>query len=363
MAFMLAFSSFLVVPAFALEFSDTVGIEEEASVYKMVSLGVMSNPGDEFNPSGNLTGAEFTYMAKALGLSGATNGKTVTYAQLAKVLASGLGLKASWTNRAIDHLYFLERKGVLSIDTDLDALVTREGAAAAFDRFVTLKGSYKTFSGVVSNNIETHLIIITDSGAAAYPVSKTASAFISGQNTGIDAVQQGSPVHVTLNKQGQVAFVESEYLDAEEGTLVLDAGKMKINNIVKDVNLNAYFAPLPNTPNKAFTFATFNDYAKKGITFGGQAFFTSEGEISLVYAYAAKISGAKVGFTATGVMVDVEGLSLPFNLSEEAVVKIDGAESTIDGFKAYKTKGAKYTATVTTDSFGTVTGIEATTSK
>ncbi len=362
MAFMLAFSSFLVLPAFAVSFEDTVGIEGEASVYKLVSLGVMSNLGEEFNPSANLSGTELANMAKAVGLTGVSAGKTVTYAQLAKVLANGLGLKPAWTNRAIDHLYYLDRKGVLDIDTDLDANVTREEAAVAFDRYITLKGTFATTTGVVVMSSEDKVTIITDSGTANYHYAKDVSAFVSGQKQDMDSIQQGSPVEVTFNKQGQIAFVTSEYLDAEEGSLVLEAGKMKIRDtIVKDVNLNAYFAPLPNTPNREFTFATFSDYMKKGITFGGQVFFTSEDEISLVYAYAAKISGATVVLSSAGVRVDVEGLSLLFELSDEVVVNIDGAESSIDDFKTYRAKGVEYTATVETNAFGAVVGIDVTT--
>lgn len=363
MAFMLAFSSFLVLPAFAVSFEDTLGIEGESSVYKLVSLGVMSNPGNEFNPSANLSGTEFANMAKAVGITDASAGKTVTYAQLAKVIANGLGLKSAWTNRAIDHLYFLERKGVLDIDTDLDANVTRQAAAVAFDRYITLKGTFATKTGVVVTNSEGNITLTTDSGTANYPVSKDASAFVSGQYQGVDTIQQGSPVEVTLNKQGQIAFIISEYLDAEEGPLVLEGGKMKIGeSFVKDVNLNAYFAPLPNKPNDVFTFATFSDYMKKGVAFGGQAFFTSEGEISLVYAHAAKVSGATIVLSNAGVRTDLEGLSLLFELSDEVIVKIDEAESSIDDLKAYLTKrDASYTATVEADAFGSAVGIEVTT--
>jgi len=361
----LAFSSF-VLPAYAVSFEDTVGIGSEMAIAKLVSLGLLPNPGENFNPDQAISRADFANLAKQLtGADASKGGKTVTYAELSKVLANGLGLKAAWTNRPIDYLFYLERKGVLDIDTDLDATVTRADAADAFDKYLTLKGTFTTISGVVAGASDTGLSITSESGTKAYPFAKDVSAFIGGQSTDLSSVQQGVPVEVVLNKNGQIAFVSGVFLDAEEGTLVLSEGKLKIaDKFVKDININAYISPLPSQPSEPFTFAQFAEYQNKGISFSGQAFFTDQDEVTLIYPYISSIEGASVTFSAPGVVADFgEGFSLGFNLGAEVKVTIDGADSNIDNYKAYQKAGTKHSATLGLNANGEVVSIVVTSEK
>lgn len=356
----LAFSSF-VLPAYAVSFEDTVGIGSEMAIAKLVSLGLLPNPGENFNPEQAISRADFANLAKQLtGADVSKGGKTVTYAELSKVLANGLGLKASWTNRPIDYLFYLERKGVLDIDTDLDATVTRADAAEAFNNFLSLKGTFKTVTGVVAAASETGLTLITNSGRETYAFAKDVSAFMSEQNVDRSQVQQGTPVNITLNKNGQIAFIDGELITAEEGPFTLDAGK--ING--KEVNLNAYFASLPSTPDVPFTFKTFSDYQNHGVTFNGQIYYDGQDIISLVYPYISKVEGVTVSFTETGVVADLgDGFTLTLNFAEEVKVSIDGADSNVDGFKAYKKAGNKYTATLELNENEEIVSVAVTTEK
>lgn len=361
----LAFSSF-VFPAYAVSFEDTVGIGSEMAIAKIVSLGLLPSPGNNFNPEQPISRADFANLTKQLtGADVSKGSKTVTYAELSKVLANGLGLKSSWTNRPIDYLYYLDRKGVLDIDTDLDAVVTREAAAVAFDKYLSLKNSFKTVSGVVVGVSSTGISVNTDDGRIAYPFAKNISPFINEQIVDPTTITLGTPVDLTLNKQGQIAFLSGKLLDAEEGSLKLEAGKLKIRDtITKDLNFNVYLAPLPSKPNKSFTLAEFGQYQNKGISFAGTAFFADNDEVTIIYPYIAKINGATISFTTTGIVAELgEGFNLAFELSDELKVKIDETDSDLEGLKAYKRAGHVYKATIELNSNEVITSISVTSQK
>jgi hypothetical protein len=399
----LAFSSLAVTnqPVFAVEFSDTFGFSTETSINKLVSLGVMRHPGANFNPEGALTRAEFAHMVnqvmtlstgkkvalKDLSSKNAAytntlklinNGyltvgkgyvkpsKGVTYAEMSKALSQGLGLKKTWTNRPVDFLFYLVRKEVLDIDTDLDAVVTREAAAVAFDKFITEKGLFTTDNGIVVAVTDKGFTLNNGSEFKTYTFASNVSPFVGGQAVTKAEVQIGSPATVVLNKKGTVAYYGGELLDAEENVIALDKSKWTIGvatattpALVKDLNTEAFVAPLPNRANGEFSIKEIDTYTKaKGVTFSGQVFFTNTEEITAIYAWISKVEGKDITVTGNSVTVSItSAIKETFNVLEEAKVTLDGKD-----VKLADLKGA-LTATVEADKFGNVTAIAAVTKK
>ncbi|WP_108670472.1 S-layer homology domain-containing protein [Peribacillus acanthi] len=395
----LAFGAVSATPAFAVEFMDTTGLSSESAINKLVALGVMKNPGDMFDPEGELTRAEFTYMVnqvmalntgnkkivfKDLSQKNAayTNAlkmvnhgyltldkgsvklsKGVTNAEMGKFLAQGLGLKKSWTNRPIDYLFYLVRKDVLDIDTDLDAVVTREQAAIAFDKYITAKGIYRTDSGIVVAVSKTGFTINNGSEYKTYRYAPNVSVLISGQSATTEDVQIGSPTTVILNKKGTVAYYGGELLDAEENTIKLSNAKWTIGTLVKEVNLEAYVHALPNKPKEEFTIKLLDTLGKAGAQFSGQVFFTNNDEVTALYPYISKVENKSVKLSATGTSVTVAlsaTLSETFTVSETVAITIDGKVATVQEFNALK-PGEAVTATIEADANGNVTAIKYTT--
>lgn len=379
--------------AYAVEFADTSGSQSETSINKLVSLGVMKNPGDAFDPEGELTRIEFAYMVNqvmSLGtgkkvafkdLSSKNSNYTntlklvnngylsvskgnvhpqngVTYAEMSKALAQGLGLKKGWTNRPIDFLFYLVRKDVLDIDVDLDEVVTREAAAVAFDKFITLKGNFTTDEGVVVAVSDKGFTLNNGSDTTDYTFASNISIFVSDQAATAEDVQIGSPATVVLNKKGQAAFYGGELLDAEEGALKLTAAKWEIGTFKKDVNLNAYVASLPNNPTAEFSIKLIDEYLKNGAEFGAQTFFTKDDEVTAIYPYITKVNKKDI-------TVDGKKLTVVLNASyketlainDEVKVTLDGKEAKLEDLKG------KLEATITVEKFGTVLTIDATTKK
>lgn len=390
--------------AYAAQFADTSGIEAEMSIVKVVNLGVFANPGENFNPEGAFTRSEFTnalnnvldlgaakpVAVKDLNTKNGANSravkminhgflklnskgefqpsKGVTYAELAAGLAYGLGFKKHWSNRPIDYLFFLERKGVLSIDTDLDAVVTKEAAAVAFDKFITLKGVFQTDTGVVAEHTQDKIVINNGSEYVEYKLASDVSFFVNGELSEKEVVGAGSPVALFLNRNGEVAFVTGSGLDLLEGTIAMDAGKVKINgSVVKDVDLNAIVSPLPNDPEGTFTLTTFNGYVGAGVTFGGGAFFSLESDlVTMLNLYMAKIG--ERAFTVSGegtVTVDFSDAALAnqtFKVSEEAKIVLADAPDkalTVKDLQDLQASGKKLSAAFELNAAGEITSITA----
>ncbi|WP_316570202.1 S-layer homology domain-containing protein [Neobacillus sp. YIM B06451] len=386
--------SFAVVNnAYAVEFADTSGSQGETSINKLVSLGVIKNPGDVFDPEGELTRIEFAYIVNqvmSLGtgkkvafkdlssknsnytntLKLVNNGylslskgnvepqKGVTYAEMSKALAQGLGLKKAWTNRPIDFLFYLVRKDVLDIDVDLDEVVTREAAAVAFDKFITLKGNFTTDEGVVVAVSEKGFTLNNGSDTTEYTFASNISLFVGDQAVTAEDVQVGSPATVILNKNGQAAFYAGEILDAEEGALKVTAGKWNIGTFTKDMNLNAFVASLPNSPTQEFTIKLITEYLGNGAEFGAQAFFTKDDEVTGIYPFISKVTNKDIAINGKQLTVTLTAAyKETFTINDEVKVTLDGKEAKLEDLK-----GA-LTATITAEKFGSVLTIDATTKK
>jgi hypothetical protein len=346
----LTFSS---ISALAVSFDDVSS--NEASITKLVSLGVVVNTGANFNPEKGLTRQEFAEISsrimtlsapktvkisdvknnaavtKAVGAGVLTvNSKgqfkpknAITFSDLARGLAYGLGFKKSWSNRPIDHLYFLERKGVLSIDTDLDAVVTREDAAVAIDKYMTVKESYITASGIVDRVNGNVLIVKTDSGSASYKINSKASLFLDEQAASQGNLAKGTDVNFILNKKGEVAYLTGNGLEVFDGNLGYAGGNLTFNGAAKNFKLNAVVVALPNNPAVPFTYTEFSNYASKaGVSFGGTLYSnTATDEITMLEAYVSKVANRAFTVSKGKVKFDFSDVALKeqsFTLSEEA---------------------------------------------
>ncbi|WP_059172570.1 S-layer homology domain-containing protein [Bacillus sp. FJAT-27445] len=395
-----ALSCSLILPSFAVtnnayavEFADTSGSQSEVSINKLVSLGVMKNPGDVFDPEGDFTRLDFAYMVnQVMSLSAGksvafkdlssknsnytntlklvNNGflsvdkgnvkpsKGVTYAEMSKALAQGLGLKKGWTNRPIDFLFYLVRKDVLDIDVDLDAVVTREAAAVAFDKFITLKGNFTTEEGVVVAVTDKGFTVNSASGTTDYTFASNISVFVSEQAATTEDIQVGSPVTVVLNKKGQAAYYGGELLDAEEGALKLTAAKWELGTFKKEINLDAFVASLPNNPEGEFSIKLIDEYIKNGAEFGAQAFFTKDDEVTAIYPFVSKATNKDIAINGKQLTVTLAAAyKETFVINDDVKVTLDGKEA-----KLVDLKGA-LTATITAEKFGSVLTIDATTKK
>ncbi|WP_163100760.1 S-layer homology domain-containing protein [Peribacillus alkalitolerans] len=380
--------------AFAVEFVDTSGLSSESSINKLVSLGIMKNTGDTFNPDAGLTRSEFVLMVNSImGLSTGSkkvtfsdlsqkhkdynntlrlvnNGylsvdkgaikpnKGVTYAELSKVLAQGLGLKKSWTNRPVDYLFYLNRKEVLDIDVDLDEVVTKEAAAVAFDKYITQKGLFTTETGIVAS---VHAKGFTLTDGSSYTFASNVSVLVSGQGATIDDLQVGSPATVILNKKGTVAYYGGELLDAEESTIKYGSAKWTIGTLTKEVNLDAFVQTLPNNPGKEFGIKLIDEYQKAGAQFSGQVFFTNIDEVTALYPYIAKAENKAISVNGNALTLTLSAtISETFNISEEVKVTLNGKDATLADVTAKQTAGETISATIEADKFGNVTVITAT---
>ncbi|ANE47612.1 hypothetical protein SY83_16465 [Paenibacillus swuensis] len=404
--------------AFAASLNDTIGLSNEVAINKLVSLGVFTSS-KTFNPESELTRGEFALIiSKILPLSNGTaisikdvptkNGanatiakavshgllkldakgnfaasKGVTYSELGKVLSVGLGLKSTWTNRPIDFLYYLERKGVLSIDTDLDAVVTKEEAAAAIDKYVEIKQLYTADEGVIASLTKTGIVLNNGSDYKTYAYAKNASLFVDNQGVEKENLGEGSPVHILLNAKGEIAFISGRSLELAEGTLVYADGKIKVNDkLTKNVDLNVVVAPLPNAPTAEFTFDSFGKYSVNGVTFGGQSFVNTQAdEVTMLTVYIAKAENRGIKLIGDSVKVVFSDVALDdqvFTLSKDAKVSLietvkekskdaDGKEvetskdvtkpSSLADLQGLQTAGNVFTGTVEVDNTGVITSI------
>lgn len=400
----LTFSS---ISAMAVSFDDVSGSSSEASISKLVSLGIVVNKGANFNPEKGLTRQEFAEITsrimtvsasktvklkdtknaaavKAVSAGVLTVGKkgefkpknAITYADLARGLAYGLGFKKSWSNRPVDHLYFLERKGVLSIDSDLDAVVTREEAAVAIDNFLKVNDAYNTASGIVDRVNGNVVIVKTDTGSKSYKISSNVSIFLDEQYGDVGNLAKGSAIDMVLNKKGEVAFVTGAGLEVFDGNLGYSGGNLTFNGAVKNYKLNAIVTALPNNPTTPFTFTEFSNYSSKaGVSFAGTLYSnTTTDEITMLEAYISKVANRVVKFEKNKAVFDFSDAVLKaqrFAFSEEVkftlleTVKDEKGketttpkEVTLADLVALQSAGKVLTATLTAGADGLATAIE-----
>ena len=385
------------VSTYAASFDDVSGLDSEMSITKLVSLGYLVNKGSDFNPEKGFTRGEFADLAAKLVYLGKAPSKSVkvkdtknanaaklvskgyfkltkkgeflpkkglTYAELSKVLASGLGFKTSWSNRPVDFLFFLERKGVLSIDTNLNAVVTKEAAAVAVDKFLQAKDVYRDLNGVVVGSTPTSITVKSDSGVKTYKLSSNASLFIDDQATDTDALGLGTAVEVIFDKAGKVAFVSGSGLDSFEGTLGYSNGKITVGTTALEVDLNFVVSNLPSHPDKDFTFREFTGYSAAGVSYFGSVYtnYTND-QVTALNAAIGKLTDKGLSVTATGDYVfdfsesALENLTLTADEAVVVNVTKDGktdVSSTSDLVKLIA-DGYKLTASVEVSAEGKIT--------
>ncbi|MHC0038281.1 S-layer homology domain-containing protein [Pseudoneobacillus sp. C159] len=334
--------TFTSISAMAVSFDDVSS--NEASISKLVSLGIVVNNAASFNPDKGLSRQEFAEIASRImtlkgtksikitdvknnaAVNNAVNAgiltvntkgqfkpkNAVTYTDLARTLAYGLGFKSSWSNRPVDHFYFLERKGVLTIDTDLDAIVTREEAVVAIDKFLQAKDFYKTMTGVVNQINGNTIQISTGSGLSSYKFNSKASIYLDEQNGSLEGIAKGTKIHLTLNKKGEVAYAEGNSLDMLDGNLNYINGNLTLNGVPKNWLLNGLVTSLPNSPDVPLTFTEFSNYAAKaGVSFaGGMYSDTVTDEITILEPYIAKISNRVVKIQNNKAVFDFSDVAL-----------------------------------------------------
>jgi len=388
---------------FAASIQDTAGLDSEMSINKLVSLGVIAIKNGSFQPDVALTRTEFaSILNKVVSLSQPKaitikdvntkngensdiakavnsgllklNGKgefnangSVTYADFSRALAVGLGLKSSWTDRPIDYLFYLDRKGVLSIDTDLDAVVTREGAAVALDKFVELKNTFKSNKGVIAQVTDAGVSLNTSSGKVFYKFASGVSVFIDDQGDNTSSLSVGSAAEVELNKKGELAFISTIGKELEEGVLAYKDGKLNVSSKVKNFDLNAVFAPLPNNPSKDFTLDNYGKYSIAGVQFSGQAYINYRtDEVVMMTPYVSQISGR--AFTVSGSKVTLDfsedALSnLTFAMGEGAKATLDGKDITLSDLSGKIKGGAQLDVVFDMNQAGEITAVTATTPK
>ncbi|MFD2444706.1 S-layer homology domain-containing protein [Bacillus sp. CGMCC 1.16607] len=357
----LTFSS---ISAMAVSFDDLSGSEGEMAIHKLVSLGIIVDKDTYFNPEAGLSRLEFAEItSRIVPLSAAkvvkikdvntTKGQNaavlkvlntgllslnkngeykpksnITQGELAKALAYGLGFKKAWSNRPIDYLFYLERKGVLDIDTDLDAAVTREQAAVAIDKYMLVKEGYKTKKGIVSGLTATGFSLKNESGVVSYKLAANASIFLDAQQGEKDNLAAGTEIQILFNSKNEVAFVSGDGLELVDGKLGYVGGNLTFNDAAKKFNLNAIVQNLPNNPTTAFTFTEFSNYAAKAdVKFEGALYSsTVTDEVTMLEPYITKIEKFKPAKIAGDtVTFDFSGFALKnqtFKFAEDAKFNI-----------------------------------------
>ncbi|MBP0724247.1 S-layer homology domain-containing protein [Bacillus sp. RG28] len=388
---------------FAASFDDVSGSQSEMAITKLVSLGYIVNKGSNFNPDSGLSRLEFADIAnkiinlgkpatvkiKDLTTSGGKNAnavklvkggfiqltkkgeflpkKAVTYAELSKVLATGLGFKQSWSNRPIDFLFFLDRKGVLDIGTNLDAAVTKENAAVAIDKYLEVKNVYKDVVGVIQDSSPTSITLKTKAGLKVYKIASNSSLFINDDATDTDALGLGTEAHLILDNSGKVAFVDAVGIDSVEGTLGYAGGKITINSNPYNVNLNVIVPNLPSGTSD-FTFKDFSAYTASGVTFKGSCYTNLQTDwVTALNAYIYKVDNRSITVSPTGgVVFDFSDVALN-NLSfatDTAKISVTIGDKTTDSsvadLSALQQQGYKMTASLEAGADGAVTKLNVT---
>jgi hypothetical protein len=395
---------------FAASLDDTAGIPGEVSMNKLVSLHVLPVSGASYYPDDALSRSDFVYaltkvlklnapkslkikdvsskskdyalVAKVVGsgllrldAKGNFNAKkAVTYAEFSRALAAGLGLKLSWSDRPIDYLFYLERKGVLDIDTDLDAVVTRGAAAVAIDQVITLKNTFKSDSGVVVELKGNSVVLNNGVENVTYNLAKDASLFLSGQIDELSSFGSGTSVQVLLNAKGEIAFMSGHSLSLEEGTIVYSDGKVKINSNLRNIDLRAVVQPLPNDVNGTFTLKGFGNYSAAGVTFSGGAYINNTSdEVTLLDLRVAKVEEKPFTVGLNGSLtLDFSGDGLAnqtFKTADDVKITLKGKADTdkdqtltLSELSALQA-GNTLTGTVEINADGFVTSIAATAEK
>lgn len=353
--------------AFAVSFDDVSGAENEKAITKLVSLGYLNVKGSNFNPEATVSRAEFATIAnkvvdfgapgkiKVTDLKGTNtpalkmikggvltlnkkgqfeSNKKVTYLELAKLLSFGFGFKKSWTNSPADYLFFLDRKGVLSIDTKLDANITREDLAVAIDNYLTVKGVYKYTSGVISDVNETGFTLKNESGVSNFKFAGSPTLFLDNQLADRENFGLGTTVSFLRNTSGSVVFVDGVGVDSFEGTLGMSNGKITVASTSYNVNLNSVIVPLPNDPTGSLSFAQFSNYATKaGVEFFGSIYTNLENdEATVILPTISKVNNRLITLGVDKVAANFSANALPnqnFAVTANTVynLTVDGATS------------------------------------
>lgn len=391
------------VTTYAASFDDVSGLDSEMSITKLVSLGYFVNKGSEFHPENGLTRLEYADLAaKLVGLGkpkvvkikdtknsnanklvsrGYLNltkkgeflpKKGVTYAEFSKLLASGLGFKTSWTNRPVDFLFFLDRKGVLDISTNLDAVVTKEEAAVAVDKYLEVKNAYRDVEGVIQGSSPTSVTLKSSDGVRTYSISKTASLFINDDETDTDSLGLGTEARLIFDKSGKVAFVDAIGLDSAEGSLNYSSGLITVGTKSYNVNLNLITPSLPTSPDSDFTFKDFTGYAAAGVSFKGSVYTNLDTDyVTALNAYITSVDERAVSVSATGLVTfdfsedALNNLTFTPDASTKVTATVDGktSDSSVAGLFGLQAQGYKLKGKLTAGEDGAVTTLDVVASK
>jgi hypothetical protein len=391
--------TFTSISAMAVSFDDVS--TNEVTISKLVSLGIVVNTSESFNPDKGLSRQEFAEITnriikvnskKTIKITDVKNNAAVTkvvgaglltvnskgqfkpknaitYTDLARTLAYGLGFKSTWSNRPVDHFYFLYLNGILNINTDLDAVVTREDAAVAIDKYLSLQNYYDETTGVVDSISGNSMVVNTSIGMKTFKFNNKSSLFLGGQVGTLEEVAKGTKMNITLNAKGEVALAEGNSLDMLDGNLGYSGGNLTLNGVAKNWILTGLVASLPNSPDVPFTFTEFGNYtAVAGVSFaGGMYADTVTDEITILEPYIAKISKQPVKIENNKAIFEFKEQKYKhqsFSFTEDAkFYLVEGdkkTEVTLADFLPLQSAGKKLKATLTAGPDGLASSIEIT---
>lgn len=397
--------------AFAQSANDIDGSANEMAISKIVSIGYVSLDKGKYNPEKTMTRSDFAVLAtKALKLSskkkktvkdfkGAAATKTalstvaghnllsisskgaikpsqaITYKELVKTLAVGLGFKTSWSSKHVDYLFYLDRMGVVDISVNLDAKPTKGEVAEAFDNYLTLKSSYKVANGIVSAFTPTTLTIKSVNGDKTYKLDKDVAAFKDESSTDVGSYGKGTAVSAVLNSKNEIGFISAYSVDLLDGVFTygdfklgvgLDANKKPLKTLA--INPDVVVERLPSNPKADFTLTELAGYSNADVTFNGGAYYNvSNDEITYIQPFIEKVEAPVVLKAGNVIEADFSGVALAnLNLSIDEEFKVfvkanaedkEPKESTLEAFAAVAVKDAGTTATLELSKSGTITAI------
>jgi hypothetical protein len=219
---------------------------------------------------------------------------------------------------------------VLDIDTDLDAVVTKENAAAAIDKYITLKHLFTAEHGVINFLTEDGVVINNGRDTENYVLAKNASMFVDGSSVLKTSLGSGTAVDVLLNAKGEIAYIAGSSLMLQQGATSYADGKVTANAITYNVDLNVVVGPLPNQLDNNFTFDNFARYTGAGTSFMGNTYInTKTDEITKLNLYISKIADRTVKVTGTNITADYSDVALDnqtFAASADIVVTLQSSK-------------------------------------
>jgi hypothetical protein len=200
---------------------------------------------------------------------------------------------------------------------------------------------FKSDSGVIAELKEGAIVLNNGSEYKTYKLAGNVALFLSGQNSAITSFGIGTPVQVLLNSKDVVSYISGSSLALEEGAIVYADGKVKVNESLKNIDLNAVLLPLPSNPGEAFTFANFGGYSNAGVTFGGGVYTNNTNdEVTMLELYFSKAADKPFKIFSNSIALDFSADALKnqsFELSADIMISLKtepDKKLTIDDLKA-----------------------------